>query len=113
MGQRSTHLVAYAVIDAATNNIPVNGTWYQPTLLTPAGAAVSGNVLPGQVSRMTFSGTGFQVGVDISATPTWATVASAQADALDVSMGGAGKKIAVTSSGAAITTGRYAIYFYA
>lgn len=119
MAQRSSHLVAYANVTASSTNIPAAGTsaaanWLQLTLLDPAtGAALTGNVLPAQCTRVQFGGVGFILGVDSSSTPTWSVVAAAQAQELDVFLGGAGKKVAVQSAGAALSTGTFNVYFYA
>lgn len=113
-GRRSTHLVAYAKIAAASTNIPASGSWLQLTLLDPNGNAITGNTLPGQCTMVQFSGVGYVLGIDSSSVPAWQVIADAQPQALDVVLGGAGKKVAVSSENAtAISTGNFAVYFYA
>lgn len=108
MSKRSTHLVAIGTV----TNIPINGTWSQLTLADPNGVAITGNTLPGQCTMMEFSATGFLVGVDKDSTPTWQTIGAAQAQELNVVLGGAGKKVAVTSQNTALT-GVFQVLFYA
>lgn len=109
--QRSSHLIAYAIIDASVTSIPINGTFLQLSLFDPNGVAIGSGILPGECTRVQFGGTGYILAVDNSVTPTWQRVCQAT-PIIDVVLGGR-HKVAVSSASAAITTGQFAIMFYA
>lgn len=111
---KSSTLIAYGLIDAASTTIPVANFVALP-LFDIKGAAIPGNILPHPIGRIQFAsnvGKNFILGQKNGAGATaYEHSCISQQDALDVII--SAQQMGVKAFDADITLGKFVIYFFA